>query len=307
MKDLFISKIASSFFLVLMASFAGCGTAEAPEENTPIKATVTVIHPSQQDLTEYIKLNGITLFQKKDNIRATTTGYVTALNLRQGDHISTGQLFCTIGTKEQQALKSINDSSLAKFQKPLMVLSSASGIITSIATMQGDYVTEGDVLATVSEPASLIVQVNVPYEYNEYVKAGKACDIILPDGKVISTAITGSMPQVDEGSQAQSFFIRLPDISLPENLNVTIRLAHEQKKNVLCVPSIALQTDEMQKEFWLMKILNDSLAVKIPVKTGLQNDSLTEIISDKISPADLIILEGAYGLGDSTSVNVEKQ
>jgi multidrug efflux pump subunit AcrA (membrane-fusion protein) len=293
----------------MLIFFYGCHNPhEDATENTEVKTRVTVVHPSYQKMAEYIQLNGVTLLQKKDNIRSTNTGYITSMKFKQGDFIESGQLFCTLGTKEQQALKNISslDSSLNKFQKPLPVIANTSGIITAISALQGDYVSEGDVLANVSEPSSLIVQVNVPYEDNQFVKAGKPCEIILPDGKVINAAITGAMPTVDAASQSQTFFIRLPGESLPENLNVAIRISKQQKSNLLCVPTAAVQTDEMQKEFWVMKIVKDSLAIKVPVQTGLQNDSMTEIISDKISVADNIISEGAFALADSSFVIFNK-
>ncbi|MGB3081273.1 MAG: HlyD family efflux transporter periplasmic adaptor subunit [Saprospiraceae bacterium] len=295
--------------LSLIIIFSGCKRPESPTmAEAEIRTLVTIVHPSVENITEYIHLNGITIFQKKENIRSTNTGYIKSLSYKQGDFIKSGQLFCTIITKEQQALKGVAslDSTLIKFQKPMPVISQANGNITAINIFEGDYVSEGDILASISEPSSLVVQVNVPYEYNQIVKIGKACDIILPDGKSIHTAITGVMPSIEATSQSQTYLIRLPNQSLPENLNVSIRIPSRQKNGLMCVPTKAIQTDEMQKEFWLMKIVDDSLAIKIPVHTGLQNDSLTEVISDRIKMTDTIVQQGAYGLIDSTLVRFEK-
>ena len=295
--------------LSISVLFCGCHNLNKTAAEAPVvKTMVTIVQPSFQNITEYILLNGVTLIQKKDNIRSTNTGYITSLKFKPGDFIRAGQIFCTIRTKEQEALKNISsfDTSLNKFQKSLSILANASGIISTINVLQGDYVSEGDVLVNVSEPSSLIVQVNVPYEYNQNVSVGKPCEIILPDGKTIRTTITGAMPTVDTPSQSQTFFIRLPNQSLPENLNVTIRIPHRQKNNLLCVPTASVQTDEMQKEFWIMKIVNDSLATKVQVQTGLQNDSITEIISNKISIDDKIIYQGAFALADSSLVIFNK-
>ncbi len=298
-----------TFFLIMSLILQSCSHKESNNtEQAQTKSQVTVIHPAIQNITEYIQLNGVTVFQKRDNIRANNTGYITSMKFKQGDFIKSGQLYCAISTKEQRALKSISslDSSLIKFQKPLSVIANASGVISAINTLKGDYVSEGDVLAIVSETGSLVVQVSVPFEYNKYVQIGKYCEIILPDGRKIRTTITGVMPTVDAASQSQNYFIRLPNQSIPENLNVRIRIPYKQKNNLLSVPSSSVQTDEMQKEFWLMKIIDNSLALKVPVKIGLQNDSMTEIISDKISVADKIVWQGAYGLADSSLIIIEK-
>ena len=288
---------------------SGCKEIEpAQKEAAGNRAEVSIVHPSIQNITEYIQLNGVTTFQRRENIRSTNTGFITSVKFKQGDYIASGQLFCTLITKEQEALKGIAalDSSLAKFQQPIQVMANVTGVISAINTLQGDYVGEGDVLANVSEPASLVVIVNVPYEYNQFVKAGKMCEILLPDYKLIRTAITRAMPSVDANSQSQTFIISLPNHDLPENLNVSIRISRNGKDDLVAVPTAAVQTDEMQREFWLMKMINDSLAVKIQVRTGLQNDSITEIISDEITIRDNIILQGAYGLPDSSLVIVRK-
>jgi hypothetical protein len=66
--------------------------------------------------------------------------------------------------------------------------------ITGVNILQGDYVAEGDILATVSEPSSLIVIVNVPYEYHQYARVSTRCELILPDGKILPAFISGTMP-----------------------------------------------------------------------------------------------------------------
>jgi hypothetical protein len=79
----------------------------------------------------------------------------------------------------------------------------------------------------------------------------------------------------------------------------------KQKLNTLCLPLAAIQTNETQTEFWVMKLLNDSLAVRVPVTVGLQNDSLKEVITG-VTIHDRIITEGGFGLGDSSLVGISK-
>ncbi len=272
------------------------------------KVPVSVALVTRQPLVEYLTLNGVTLFQKKGNIRANATGYITSLTYKQSDAISAGNVFCTIQTKEQNALKEVSrlDSSLAKFSKPLSVISNATGVLASVAVMQGDYVAEGDILATVTEPASLVIVINVPYEYHPFVGVGKNCEITLPDGKIVRAAVTGAMPTVDAPSQSQSYFIRMPALSLPENLNVIIRFPYKQHANALCVPLAALQTDELQKEFWVMKVAGNSLAIKTPVVPGLQNDSIAEVKEGNLQVGEKVITHGSYELADSTEILIEQ-
>jgi len=296
-----------SLLMVLLVLTTSCHHTKktaTPEDVQKIIVSADIVRRGQ--ITEFLTLNGVTLFQKKGNIRANSTGYVSSFFYKLGDQINAGNTFCTIQTKEQNALKEISkiDSSLAKFTKPLSLICNANGILASIAVMNGDYVAEGDILATVTEPTSMVVVINVPFEYHPYISTGKACEITLPDGKTFSALVSGVMPTVDIGSQSQEYYIRLPHLSLPENLNVIIRFPYRQALNVLCIPKAALQTDELQQEFWVMKVVH-SMALKVPVSIGLQSDSIVEVKPGMLQSGDRIITEGSYELADSSEITIQ--
>ncbi len=300
-----------SVTLIFMLSVCSCKKPAIDETNndTEIKSLVTLTHPERNTISEYMQFNGVTQFQRKDNIRATATGYISSIYFNPGNSIERGEIFCTITTKEQKALKTLSesDSTIQRFQNPLIIESNATGIISTINVLGGDFVNEGDIVATVLEPGSLVLNVNVPYEFHNLISKGKACEIYLPDGRTINTNISQSLPTVDPKTLAQVYLIDMGGYSLPENLNVTVRIAVNKQTNVLSLPIKAVQTDEEQKEFWVMKLVNDSLAVSVPVITGTQNDSLIQIISDEISIDDRIVLQGAYELPDSSLVIIQEK
>ena len=66
-------------------------------------------------------------------------------------------------------------------------------------------------------------------------------------------------------------------------------------------------TDEVQGEFWVMKLIDNVTAVKVPVKKGLENGKDVEILSPVFSVNDKIILTGNYGLTDTARVTVIQQ
>ena len=280
-------------------------TSDTPE---PVKTKVTTVQPVQQSLTDFLVLNGNTIFQKKVVVRANITGYIIAMPWKAGDRISSGTVFCSIKTKEQDALKSLDqrEPSLQQFQQPIKVTTSAAGFITAVNYIPGDFVNEGDILATITVPSSLVLSVNVPYEYHQYVYNGRSCEVVLPDGKKINATITLNIPVIDAASQTQQFFIHLPaSHQLPENMNLLVRIPVKQKMNALCLPLGAIQTNEMQDEFWVMKLSGDSVALRVPITVGSQNDSLKEVVSG-IGINDKIIVQGAYGLADSALVSIVK-
>lgn len=259
-----------------------------------------------ESLSEYITLNGVTRFLITSTIRSHVTGYVSSLHYGINSMIRRGSLFCTVKTKEQDALRDIRrvDTSMKYFDKPLTVFSNASGLITAINIHNGDYVSEGDILATVTEPSSLILVVNVPFEYNRQIRIGTPCEVIFSDNRKLNLAISGILPTVDPTSQTQSYFIRIPDQHLPENLNVTLHLmTRKSSESSLTIPASALQTDELEKEFWVMKI-QQGIAYKTPVQPGSQNAELVEIKGGNLMFGDSIVTEGSYQLEDSSRVSV---
>ena len=90
-------------------------------------------------------------------------------------------------------------------------------------------------------------------------------------------------------------------------MNLTARFQKAESKNSLLIDKKTLLTDETQTEFWVMKIVLDSIAVIVPVETGIKTDSMVEIISSGLTPNDIIILEGGYGLEDSSLVNIIRE
>ncbi len=297
------------FYIPLVLCFFSCKEHSTTKVVLKTPISVKASNVNEQDLKEYLTFNGVTQYQKKENIRANVTGYISWMPFKIGDPIKLGQAFAHVRTKEQDALKEAIkiDSSLAKFSNPLLINSNSSGILTVLNIQKNDYVAEGDVLATISQPNSLIIQVNVPYEYEDYIKIGTVCDVIFQNGESISSKITGSLPEIDPIAQSQTFFIALPYANLPENLNVIVKTMYREAKKSLCIPKEALQTNELMTDFWVMKIFNDTLAIKSSVVPLLRNDSLIQIKSEDVKLNDWVITEGSYEMQDSTLVAIQKQ
>lgn len=276
------------------------------DEKAPI--SVQVAEVQQHDIKEYLTFNGVTLYQRKENIRSNVTGYISWMKYKVGDPIRTGQTFATVRTKEQDALREAVkiDSSLSKFVKPIGIQSNATGVITALNLTANDYLVEGDILATVIQPKSLVVQVNVPYEYEDYVSIGSSCEIVLQNEQSISAKITGTLPTIDPIAQSQSFLISLPNENLPENLNVQVRMVYREDAKAMTVPKNALQTNELLTKFWVLRLTKDSMAIRHPVNPKLKNDSLVQIESKGLQLGDKVVTEGGYQMQDSTIVSVQK-
>ena len=64
--------------------------------------------------------------------------------------------------------------------------------------------------------------------------------------------------------------------------------------------------DETQTQFWVMKLVKDSLAIKIPIEKGAETKDSVQIVKPVFSVNDKIVISGNYGLADTALVKVIK-
>jgi multidrug efflux pump subunit AcrA (membrane-fusion protein) len=290
---------------------AACSGAPKEDADADVKATpvVTVGTPVTHSFNNSVTFTGTTQYQQKAVIRAGIAGYVHHRGWKMGDQVRVGMVYCTITSKEQQALKGIDQTGiLKKFSQPIPVISGTSGIITAVNYQNGDFVSEGDILATLTQQSSLVLLVNVPVEYLSKVRAGSPVTILLPDGTRMDTHLQAGLPTADPTVQTQSFIVPIAATNLPEGANLKVLVPLSSPESGMAVPLSAVQTDETQEHFWVFKIGSDNVAHKIEVKAGkISPDSLQLIQSNEISMNDKIIIQGAYGLADSSKVQITGQ
>jgi biotin carboxyl carrier protein len=292
---------------ILIVLQSACSSAPPVEDTAPSTPLVTIAKPVMHTFSNSVTFNGVTQYQQKAVVRAGTAGYIHHRGWKTGDIVRAGATYCTITTKEQQALKSIDQSGiLKKFRSPIPVMAGTGGIITAVNYQNGDFVSEGDILATLTKQSSLVVLVNVPVEYLNRVKVGSACIVLLPDGRKLNTHLQAGLPAADVAVQTQSFIVPIASTTLPEGANLKINIPLSNPAVQMAVPVAAVQTDETQTQFWLFKLGAGNRAYKIDVQAGkISPDSLQEIQTDKIGMNDRIIVEGAYGLSDSSKVKIK--
>lgn len=300
------------FLIALTLVLTSCGSkteTQAEEEITP-KTPVEVVSISNGTINDELTLFGTTIYLKRNLVTAPIPAFITQVNVKLGDRVNRGDVLYVLQSKESRALGndvSKIDSTLKTFGI-LKVTASASGIISTLDKQQsGDYVLEGTQLCTIAESNSLFFQVNVPYEFTTYTKTGNSCTIILPDNTQHSATFTKALTAMNVTAQTQTVLAKCnKNIFLPENMvvKVTIQKGTQNKKQVL--PKSCVLSDEMMKDFWVMKLVNDSIAIKIPVTIGNKNSERIEIVSPKFETTDKIISKGNYGLPDTALINITK-
>jgi multidrug efflux pump subunit AcrA (membrane-fusion protein) len=305
-----MSRILKEAFIavtICSAVLYGCGNNNVNSESTmhskiPAETASAVFG----NLTTYSELNATSSFQQKAEIKAPATGFIKEILISQGDIVSVNKILFRIKTREAMALAKESFDSL-NFNGTVDVRSATKGIVASLEHSIGDYVSEGDGLCQLAIPESFIFILEVPFELSSVIRLNSKCNIVLPDSQEINGIIRSELPSMSENSQTVKYTIKVNlNRILPENLTVKVRVIKDNITDAVSLPKSAILTNETMHDFWVMKLINDSMAVKIPVKTGISSGNSVQIIEPVIRPSDQFLITGNYGVGDTAFIKIIK-
>jgi hypothetical protein len=304
-KLIYIALFLSSLFLIT------CKTAPKELEEQEIlnpKSIVEVVNVKYGSVDDELILSATTVYLKRNVVTSTIPAFITNVMVKLGDAVNKGDVLYELESKERRALNSnISklDTSIVNFGL-IKIRASATGIISTLDKQQsGDYVLEGTQLCTIAESSDLAFQVNVPYEFSSFTKPGKSCIIQLPDSSLHKAEFTKALTAMNVLAQTQTVLAKCKEnLFLPENMIVRVTIIKGSSSNKQLFPKSCILSDEMMKEFWVMKLVNDSTAIKIPVVIGNKNSISSEVISPQFNATDKIISIGNYGLADTALVKI---
>ena len=307
-----MKQLIKYFSIALVSVLASCGskTEKQTEQTEMPKTPVDVVTFSNGSVNDELTLFGTTIYLKRNLVTASIPAFITQVNVKLGDRVNKGDVLYVLQSKESRALGtdvSKVDSTLKNFGV-IKVIAPATGIISTLDKQQaGDYVLEGTQLCTIAESNDLVFQVNVPYEFTAYTKTGNSCSIILSDNSTHSAIFTKALTAMNVTAQTQTILAKCNEnLFLPENMIVKVGISKSTQNKKQVLPKSCVLSDEMMKEFWVMKLINDSTAIKIPVIVGNKNSERIEILSPKFISTDKIISKGNYGLSDTALISIIK-
>lgn len=300
------------FYFLILSLAASCHskkTEEAAPLEPEIITPVTVTSVSTDAMAEYIELNATSTFLQKAYVKASTAGYIKSANAQIGKMISSGQTAFVLKTKEAQSIgNTINllDTSF-RFSGIINIKAGTTGYVSELNHQPGDYVQEGEQLAVISDIRSFVFILNLPYELRPYVINKEFVELLLPDGKSLIGHVSSVTPVVDSVSQTQNIILTVNDKSLPINLIAKVRIEKNAKANAVSLPKQSVLSDETQTNFWVMKVIDSTTAVKVPVTKGMEINDRVEILSPEFLETDKFLLTGNYGLADTAKIKIIQQ
>ena len=148
-------------------------------------------------------------------------------------------------------------------------------------------------------------QLNLPYEYHALAANHPSVSILLPDGRRLGGTVQAPLAGMS-ASQSEVYLVKpdRPPGIIPENLVVQVLLPKARRSATQVLPAACVLADETMQNFWVMKLLNDTTAVKVPVEIGVQTPTEIEIIKPPLTAQDRILSSGNYGLPDTATVTV---
>ena len=296
--------IATALLASLM--FAGCGSGKASDggnandSRTPV--TVTQVRTGAIGTT--VTLNATARFLRKNTVRSTVNGRVVRADIALGDHVVVGRTIYVLRTKEAEALGDLvkRDSSF-QIGGSIAIHAPANGIAVQVDKLLNDYVSDGDQLAVIADANSSVFVMEVPYELVKSVHVGTSCNIMLPDSSTVIGTIATPLSVMDAASQTQSWVVKPKGSAiLPEGLTGTVRITVDQHADAQVLPASCVLGNEEMTSFWVMRLANDSTAMKVPVQRGIVTHDSVEVVEPRFAVGDRFLLTGGYGLADTANV-----
>jgi len=305
-----MSNIRTLLAVTLFIQLTGCSSSSTTkkEETPKVSTPVTVTTVENTAISESVSFNAVSQYQRKNMVKSNINGYIEKSFVNQGDIVQAGKPLYSVKTKEGEALTkyAAKDSSF-KFTGKLTIVAPVTGIVVEATKQTNDYVSDGEQLCIIAAQSSFVFMLNVPFEQNKYATPGRNCSILLPDSTVLNGTISGKLSTVDPVSQTQIYVVKpVTSEVLPENLSVLIKLSKSSKEKALVIDKSCVLSDETMENFWVMKLINDTTAIKVAIKTGIVSGNKIEILSPAFIQSDRLINTGNYGLSDTAYVNIIK-
>jgi biotin carboxyl carrier protein len=303
-----MSNFRTLLAISLLLNLIGCnsGSPTKTEETPKVSTPVTVTAVENTAISEMISFNAVSQYQRKNIVKSTINGYIEKSFVNQGAFVQAGKPLYSVKTKEGEALSkyAAKDSSF-KFTGKLTIVAPVSGMVVEATKQTNDYVSDGEQLCVIADQSSFVFVLNIPFEQNKYATSGRNCSILLPDSTILNGTITGKLSTVDPVSQTQSYIVKpITSAILPENLSVLVQISKSSKENTQVINKTCVLSDETMENFWVMKLINDTTAVKVIIKTGIAAGNKIEILSPAFTQRDRLINTGNYGLADTAFVNI---
>jgi RND family efflux transporter MFP subunit len=208
----------------------------------------------------------------------------------------------------QEAEQQLNDarSELAAAETGLSLLrveAPLGGTVVKINTEPGEAVELNTVLATIIDLDRLVAAVAVPSREASPLRVGQTAR--LESGRPAAGAVVYIGSKIDDKTDTLPVRISIPPgAGFRPGQFLSVRIVSEEHAGCLAVPEAAVIADAVGSETGLIVLVVGGRAVRKPVKFGLRENGLVEIMADGLQEGQMIITTDAYAVPDGTKVHI---
>lgn len=183
------------------------------------------------------------------------------------------------------------------------IRSPIDGVVTERPFYSGETPPPGTPILTIMNTAKVIARAHLPQEQAELLKQGDPAVISAPGIGNVAARVSLVSPAVDPNSTTIQIWVEAtnPKARLRPGMAVQLRIVAAKVPDALVVPSSALLTSDSSTS--VMVVGSDGHAHQRTVVEGIRQGDRVQI-QKGVSPGELVVSSGAYGLPDGTRVAV---
>jgi HlyD family secretion protein len=187
------------------------------------------------------------------------------------------------------------------------IRSPIDGVVTDRPLYEGQMATAGTPLMTVMSLSKVIGRAYVSPQDAANLHVGDPATLVIGEGQDDASAkVTVVSPALDPNSTTVQVWVEAanPKRRLKPGSTVGLHITARTVKGALVVPTAAVLTAP-DGATSVMVIGQDQHAHQTPVKTGIHEGNVTQIVSG-LHLGESVVTEGSYGLPDGTKVETSK-
>jgi len=190
--------------------------------------------------------------------------------------------------------------SLLKVEAPL------AGTVVKINTEPGEAVELNTVLATIIDLNRLVVAVAVPSREAAPIRIGQTARF--DSGRPAAGTVFYIGSKIDDKTDTLPVRISIPPgAGFRPGQFLSVRIVSEEHAGCLAVPEVAVIADAVGGETGTIVLVEGGRAVRKPVKFGLREKGLVEVMADGLKEGQTIVTADAYAVPDATKIHVIKE
>jgi HlyD family secretion protein len=186
------------------------------------------------------------------------------------------------------------------------IRSPIAGVVTDRPLFAGETASAGNPVITVMDTSALLAKLHLSQIQSQQLSLGAPANITVPGvTEPVTAKVSLISPALDPGSTTVEVWLRVanPKGTLKAGTPVHTTVTGRTASNTLIIPVEAVQTEPDGVSKFVLVIKPEGTAAKRPVTLGIRNAESAQVLSG-LTPSDMVITTGAYGLDEGTKVKV---